>query len=221
MSTTDPTIPTSIPTPATRAVLVDTTSGGKPKTVALLSDWEYLERALQRLIAGWGRYIAAWEDKVVVHRQIWEQAECVRRLRERLTQFPGSVHNLDRPVSQRLETLANTVLLAPSHQDAIDGIYQLLAGALTGAYLHYIQHAHPIHDAPTVAMLHEIVSVKEQQRLWLRDYRRRYPHTTSPAYRTAVERELAACQLLLSPLSVDGTPAAPAGVNTNFRLPAR
>ena len=45
---------------------------------------------------------------------------------------------------------------------------------LTGAYLHYIQHAHPIHDAPTVAMLHEIVSVKEQQRLWLRDYRRRY-----------------------------------------------
>src|SRR6266498_4193766 len=149
MSTTDPVIGA----PATRAVLVEATSGGKPTTVALLSDWEYLERALQRLIAGWGRYIAEWADKVTVHRQIWKQAECVRRLRERLTQFPGSVHNLDRPVSPRLEALANTALLAPSHQDAVDGIYQLLAGALTSAYLHYIQHAHPIHDAPTVAML--------------------------------------------------------------------
>jgi hypothetical protein len=221
MTTFDPASAAPLPAPATRAVLVDATSGGKPKTVALLSDWEYLERALQRLIAGWGRYIAEWEDKVVVHRQIWEQAECVRRLRERLTQFPGSVHNLDRPVSQRLEALANTALLAPSHQDAIDGIYQLLAGALTGAYLHYIQHAHPIHDAPTVAMLHEIVSVKEQQRLWLRDYRRRYPHTTNSAYHAAIERELAACEQLLRPLPIDGTPAAPAGINTSFRLPAR
>ena len=48
MSTTDP----LIVAPAMRAVLVEPTSGGKPTTVALLSDWEYLERALQRLIAG-------------------------------------------------------------------------------------------------------------------------------------------------------------------------
>src|SRR5207247_2305992 len=134
MTTFDPAMAEPIPAPATRAVLVEASSGGKPTTVALLSDWEYLERALQRLIAGWGRYIAEWEDKVVVHRQIWEQAECVRRLRE---------------------------------------------------------------------------------------YRRRYPHATSPAYRAAIERELAACEQLLRPLTVEGTPAAPAGVNTSFRLPAR
>ncbi|HEU5099825.1 MAG TPA: hypothetical protein VFU22_12430 [Roseiflexaceae bacterium] len=221
MTLSDPIVADPIGAPGQRTVLVDAASGGKPKTVALLSDWEYLERSIQRLIAGWGRYFAEWNDKVAVHRQIWEQAECVRRLRERLTQFPGSVHNLDRPVSARLEALANTVLLAPSHQDAVDGIYQLLTGALTGAYLHYIQHAHPIHDAPTVAMLHEIVSVKEQQRLWLRDYRRRYPHAANLDYRAAIERELATCGLLHQPLPVDASPAAPAGVNTNFRLPAR
>jgi hypothetical protein len=200
---------------------VDAESGSKPRTVARLQDWEYLERALMRLIAGWGRYFAAWEDKVAVHRHIWEQAECARRLRERLTQFPGNRHNLDQPVSRRLETLANTALLAPSHQDAVDGIYQLLSGALTGAYLHYIQHAHPIHDAPTVAALHEIVSVKEQQRLWLRDYRRRYQHATSPTYRAAIEEALAACGHLLRPVPRDDEAAAPAGVRTDFRLPAR
>jgi hypothetical protein len=200
---------------------VDADSGSKPRTVARLQDWEYLERATMRLIAGWGRYIAAWDDKVAVHRHIWEQAECVRRLRERLTQFPGSVHNLDQPVSQRLETLANTVLLAPSHPDAVDGIYQLLSGALIASYLNYIQRAHPIHDAPTVAALHEIVGVKEQQRLWLREHRRRYPHSTSAPYRAAIEEALAGCGDLLRPLGRDGSAAAPAGVRTDFRLPAR
>lgn len=199
-----------------RAVEVEPEGGRKPRTVARLRDWEYLERSLLRLVAGWGRYAAEWQDKIVVHRQIWEQAECVRRLRERLAQFPGSVHNLDAPVSARLEQLANTVLLAPTHQDAIDGIYQLLTGALTMAYLTYVQQAHPVHDAPTVAMLHEIISIKEQQRLWLRDYRRRYPHTTNVAYREAIERALHACGDLLAPL-----PAVPVGVNTDFRLPAR
>lgn len=42
-------------------------------------------------------------------------------------------------------------------------------------------------------MLHEIVAIKEQQRLWLRDYRRRYPHTTDATYRAAIEREVEAC----------------------------
>lgn len=211
----------SAPPPQGWEIQVDAGSGSKPRTVARLQDWEYLEGSLMRLVAGWGRYFADWNDKVAVHRHIWEQAECVRRLRDRLAQFPGSVHNLDQPVSRRLELLANTVLLAPSHQDAVDGVYQLLTGALTGAYLHYIQRAHPIHDAPTVAMLHEIVSVKEQQRLWLRDYRRRFPHTTDAGYRASIERALAECGDLLQPLPRDGAAAAPAGVNTAFRLPAR
>lgn len=202
-------------------VQVDPESGSKPRTVARLQDWEYLERSLMRLIAGWGRYFAAWDDKVAVHRHIWEQAECVRKLRDRLTQFPGSVHNLDQPVSERLEQLANAVLLAPSHQDAVDGVYQLLSGALTASYLGYIQRAHPIHDAPTVAVLHEIVGTREQQRLWLREYRRRYPHTTSAAYRAAIEEALAACGDLLRPVPRDNGPAAPAGVRTDFRLPLR
>jgi hypothetical protein len=202
-------------------IQVDAASGSKPRTVARLQDWEYLERALMRLIAGWGRYFADWDDKVAVHRHIWEQAECVRRLRDRLAQFPGSVHNLDVPVSRRLEDLANAVLLAPSHQDAVDGIYQLLSGALTGAYLGYIQRAHPIHDAPTVALLHEIVGVKEQQRLWLRGYRRRFPHAPSAEYRETVARAIADCGDLMQPLPREGTPAAPAGLNTDFRLPAR
>jgi hypothetical protein len=180
--------------------------------------------SIHRLIAAWGRNFSEWEDIVTCHRHIWEQAECVRRLRERIVQFPGSVNNVEAPVSARLEKLANTVLLAPSFEDAVDGIYQYLSGALTMSYLRYAQAAHPVHDAPTVAMLHEIITVKEGMRLWLRDYRRRNPHTVDAAYRAAVEHEIEACGNLLQALPIEGEAAAPVGVNTDFRLrkyPAR
>src|SRR4028118_672562 len=198
---------------------VDETSGSKPKTVARLSDWEYLEKSLHRLICGWGRFFGEWDDITAVHRHVWEQSECVRRLRERLVQFPGTTNNLDAPVAPRLEKLVNTVLLAPSHQDAIDGIYHILVGALTASYLDYVQKAHPVHDAPTVALLHEIVGIKEQMRLWLRSYRRRHPHTTDAEYSVAIARELEACGNLHAALPVEGAGAAPAGGNTAFRLP--
>jgi hypothetical protein len=144
----------------TRAVLVDaplaTRASGeasrKPKTIARLSDWQYIERSLHRIIAGWGRHFWDWADVTACHRHIWEQAECVRRLRDRLEQFPGAAQHLDAPVSQRLERLANAVLLAPSFHDAIDGAYGILMPALTRSYQEYGATAHPIHDAPTIAV---------------------------------------------------------------------
>ena len=57
-------------------------------------------------------------------------------------------------------------------------------------------------------------------RLWLRDYRRRNPHTIDEAYKNAIETELKNCAGLLEALPVEGEGAAPVGVNTDFRLPA-
>jgi hypothetical protein len=204
-----------------RELLVTAQSGKKPLIVQRMNEWHYLERSLHRLVAAWARRFPDWEDKRAVCRHVWEQAECVRRLRERLVEFPGTSTNLDAPVSARLEHLTNTVLLAPTHQDAVDGVYQILTGALVHAYLRYVEHAHPVHDAPTVAMLQEIVRIKEQQRLWLRDYRRRYPHTVNAAYRGAIEAAIADCADFRESLPVDpADPAQPVGVRTGFRLPA-
>ncbi len=200
-----------------RALLVDGNSKQKPRTVDQLNDWQYLEQSIFRLIAAWGRDVAEWDDKSSIHRQIWDQAESVRRLRERVEQFPGG--KADAPVSSRLENLANTVLLAPSLDDALDGIYEMLVKTLVGAYAEYSSKVHPVHDAPTVALLHEINQIKSQEWLWYRDYRRRHPHQTDAAFRARVEAELAACGDLRSPLPVeDGDEAQPAGVRTDFRL---
>ncbi len=205
------------PPPPKHAVLVDAASKQKPRTVDLLNDWQYVEKSIHRLIAAWGRDVPEWNDKSTIHRHIWDQAECVRRLRERVAQFPGG--KPDAPVSPRLETLVNTVLLAPSLNDALDGIYELLLKTLVAAYGEYIAGVHPVHDAPTIALLHEINQLKSQQWLWYRDYRRRHPHQTQAAYRAQVTELLATCGHFRAPLPVTrGTEAQPAGVATDFRL---
>lgn len=196
---------------------VDATTRQKPAIVDLLGDWQYVERSMHRLICAWGREIAPWDDKSAIHRHVWDQAECVRRLRERIAQFPGG--KPDAPVSARLEHLASAILLAPGLEDALDGIYQCLLKTLTAAYGEYSTHAHPIHDAPTVALLHEINQIKSQQWLWYRDWRRRHPHVTDATYRAAVESQLAACGHLREPLKIGAEGhARPAGVGTDFRL---
>ena len=213
MSTVAPE-PVSIPK---RELLVDPGSRQKPRTVDQLNDWQYLEHSILRLIAGWCREVSGWDDKSALHRQIWDQAESVRRLRERISQFPGG--KPDAPVSADLEVLANTVLLAPTLNDALDGIYELLLKALVGAYAEYASRVHPIHDAPTIALLKEINQIKSQEWLWYRDYRRRHPHRTDAGYRSAVEKAIAACGSLRAPLPVEaGKEARPAGVGTDFRL---
>ncbi len=204
-----------------REVLITAKSGRKPLTVARLNDWHYIEQSLMRLIAAWGRYFPAWSDKTACHRHIYEQAECVQKLRDRLTEFPGTKGNLDAPVSQKLENLVNTVLQAPTFEDAIDGVYSVLMGALTTAYLEYGGKAHPVHDAPTLSTLHQVLGFKNGMRLWLRDYRRRHPHTINADYKAAIESELANCFDLKQAVPIEDNIAAPCGVNTDYRLPAR
>ena len=207
-----------LPSPATRpTVLVEPTTRQRPRNVDLMNDWQYVERSIHRLLAAWGRDLPEWENKSALHRHIWDQAECVRRLRDRVEQFPSG--KADAPVSARLEKLANAVLLAPSLQDALDGIYELLLKTLVAAYGEYIGSVHPIHDAPTIALLHEINQIKSQQWLWYRDYRRRLPHVTDATYRARVQALLDECGQFRTPLPVAaGAEARPAGLATDFRL---
>ncbi len=217
MNTTATASPAS-PATVRRHVLVDQQTKQRPKIVDRLNDWQYLERTAHRLIAAWGRRMADWDGKSALHRHIWDQAECVRRLRERITQFPGG--KPDAPVSPRLESLGNRLLFAPSFDDALDGIYLLLLKALVSAYVDYTGKAHAVHDAPTVAVLHEINQIKSQQWLWYRDYRRKNPHTTDATYLAAVRAEIEACGGFLEALPVaPGEAAKLCGVGRDFALP--
>jgi len=205
----------SPPRPATPQV--DRRTKIKPLIVDQLNDWQYVERSIHRLLAGWGRHFGDWAGKSACHRHVWEQASVIQKLRSRIAEFPGG--KPDAPVSAKLETLANTVLLAPSFEDALDGIHLLLAKALAASYAAYVCQAHPVHDAPTVRLLHEISGAKEQEWLWYRSWRREHPHATDSAYRARVEEALADCGHLAAPLPVRGPAARPCGVGVEFSLP--
>ena len=208
---------TEIPAPVTRNAQVDRNTRIKPHIVDQLNDWQYVERSIHRLLAGWGRFFCEWDGKSACHRHVWEQAEVIRRLRERIAEFPGGKPHA--PVSAKLEELANATLLAPSFEDALDGIYQLLTKALAASYVAYVQNAHPIHDAPTVRLLHEITGAKEQEWLWYREWRREHPHQIDADYRDRVKKALSDCGNLMQPLPVEGKSAAPCGIKTDFSLP--
>jgi hypothetical protein len=197
--------------------LIDVNTRQKPRTVDLLNDWQYVERSVHRLLAAWGRRVRAWDDKSAWHRFVWDQAEIVKRLRVRVAEFPGG--KPDAAVSARLEEVVNTVLLAPNVEDAIDGIFCLLLQCQVSAYAEYSSNTHPVHDAPTLAVLHEINQLKSTQWMWYRDYRRRQPHTTTESYAASVGAALRAVGEFRQPVPVGGGSAArPAGVGTPFRL---
>lgn len=209
--------------PATSGVVrrdlqVDAGTRKIPEIVRRLNDWQYLERSIHRMLAGWGRHQDEWDDKVALHRHVWDQAEIVRRLRERIGEFPGG--KPDAAVSPELEKVADTVFLAPSFQDALDGIYHLLLQALTRAYVSYVQNAHPVHDAPTISMLYEINTIKEQHFFWFRDYRRRHPHTPDPDYRSRVIEAIEGVGGFRKAIPFKGRSGArPCGIESNFRTP--
>ena len=206
------------PQPAKRQVQITATTKQKPPIVDQLNDWQYLERTAHRLLAAWGRHMADWEGKSAIHRHVWDQAECVRRLRDRIEEFPGG--KADASVSPRLEAVANALLFAPSFDDALDGIYLFLLKASMAAYVDYTSKAHPIHDAPTAAVLHEVNQIKSQQWLWYRDYRRQHPHSTDADYEAKVLGQIKACGGFTQPLPVSpGEVARLCGLESDFQLP--
>jgi hypothetical protein len=203
---------------ALREVQVDLGTRKKPKVVFRLQQWEYLERSLHRLLCGWGRHLSEWDDKIALARHVWEQAESVQRLRQRLVEFPGASSNLEGSVSVRLQKVGETVLHAPSWQDAFDGIAQHFLSALVKSYLDYAKNAHPVHDAPTLAVIAANVRAKDQIRRWLRDFRRRFPHEVDSNYIERIGLALGSASDFLEILPTEPR-AKPIGVESGFRPP--
>jgi hypothetical protein len=200
-----------------RKILVSPDSRHIPHSVPLLNQWQYVERTIHRLLAAWGRHMSDWDGKATLHRHVWDQAEIIRRIRTRIAQFPGG--KPDAPVSSLLANLADTALLAPCFEDALDGIYKYILQGQTKAYVEYVQNAHPVHDGPSLSLFHEINTIKEQHFFWYRSYRRQFPHTTDRTYEQALQRALSEAGALQSILPLAEGSTIPCRPTESFQLP--
>ena len=53
-------------------VQVGPTSGKIPHSALILSEMEYLERSIHRMMCGWGNQFLEWKDKQALSRHAWE-----------------------------------------------------------------------------------------------------------------------------------------------------
>lgn len=190
-----------------------------PDAYVLLSNWRYMEYSVLRVIAGWGRCAGDWEDKLAVCYHVWLQAQVVDRFRRRLDMYPGG--KPDGPVNAVFERIGNAVLLAPSWDDAMAAVHDVINPLLLKAYVDYIASSHPVHDRPTHELLRETLELKRQEREWYEGFKKRHPHTIDSGYLKRIQAELAA----LGPAGLGGlveagtAPARAVGAGIDFRMP--
>ena len=213
----------ALPLPASDAAIASLAPPGPrrprivPDAYVLLANWRYVEHALLRVIAGWGRSAADWEDKIAVCHHTWFQAEAVERIRRRLEMFVGG--KPDQPVNEAFGRLMNGVLLAPSFADAMAGVHELIQPALASAYAGYIRSSHPVHDMPTHTLVREIIAFKQTQAEWYRGFRERHPQKLDAAYLERIRETLAEVGELRTPIGHVTPFAAACGRGTPFVMP--
>lgn len=93
----------------------------------ILLRYEYLERRLLRIMAGWIPGTARWEAKFLLGRLVWEDAEHTQSLRSRILELRTSERILDRAPSPHLALVMDELLLASDWCEFLIGVSTLEA----------------------------------------------------------------------------------------------
>lgn len=123
----------------------------------LLLRYEYLERRLLRIMAGWIPGTARWEAKFLLGRLVWEDAEHTQSLRTRLLELRTSERILDRAPSPHLTLMLDEMLLASDWCEFLIGV-STLKQALVQAYQRHLTQTQPLVDQPTVRILRILIA---------------------------------------------------------------
>lgn len=130
----------------------------------LLRRFASVERRSMRILAAWLPEIAHWETKKAVARHIWDEAEHVTWLRQRLGELRGGRPDTD--ADPGMVQLMNEVINAPNTAGLIGGLYLGVKRHLLEGYKGHINKTNDIVDAPTIKVLHRIILEEQQHLAW-------------------------------------------------------
>src|SRR5688572_5942181 len=142
-----------------------------------------MERATLRRMGGWLARIPYWDAKLAVGTHLWEDAQHAEGVLKRLHELKdlGAERRTHSSTERVLERAATA-----EHADAfLAGIYRVVKPWLLDRYEEHLRFTDPVMDAPTVALLENVVREKQQQIGWFAAYRPRY----SPALDPGATRE--------------------------------
>ena len=127
----------------------------------ILLRYEFIERRLLRVMAGWMPGTARWEAKIVLGRLIGEDAEHTQSLRSRILELRTSERILDRAPSPHLALVLDELVLADDWREFFTGVIALKT-ALLAAYRRHLTQTQPLVDQPTVRLLRLLIAEESE-----------------------------------------------------------
>jgi len=127
----------------------------------LLNRYRFIEYECLRVLAGWLPATANMEWKLAMGRLLWEDAQHVQQLYQRLREVQTPAFRP--PGDDALERLMAEAIHAPTAADLLAALFRVIKPALVAAYRWHIDQTFANPDAPTLyAFKHILVDETEQ-----------------------------------------------------------
>jgi hypothetical protein len=130
----------------------------------LLNRYRFIEYEMVRILAGWLPATAQMETKLAMGRLLWEDAQHVQHLYQRLREVQTPAFRP--PADPVLEQLMAEAIHAPDEQTLLAGLFRVIKPALTAAYRWHLSQTFANPDAPTLYAFKHILVDEEEQVQW-------------------------------------------------------
>ncbi|MGH2613832.1 MAG: hypothetical protein ACRDJC_01210, partial [Thermomicrobiales bacterium] len=139
---------------------------GVEESAAFLRRIELVHRKLVYLESAHVVLRSLWELKAALGRHLYEDAEAVAILRERILDLRQNPSVLAREPDQRLSLLMDELLHAATDEELLVGLYEIVKPALLEAERAYARTTHQIVDYPSIRLLRPVIADLEEQVAW-------------------------------------------------------
>ena len=130
----------------------------------LLNRYRFIEYETLRILAGWLPATAQMELKLAMGRLLWEDAQHVQQLYQRLREVQTPAFRP--PGDTALEHLMAEAIHAPTELDLLAGLFRVIKPALVAAYQWHRAQTFANPDAPTLYAFKHILIDEEEQVSW-------------------------------------------------------
>jgi len=130
----------------------------------LLNRYRFVEYEMLRILTGWLPATAQMELKLAIGRLLWEDAQHVQHLYQRLREIQTPAFR--DPADAALKRLMAEAINAPSERDLLAGLCRVIKPALARAYRWHMAQTFANPDAPTLYAFKHILLDEEQHMRW-------------------------------------------------------
>jgi bacterioferritin (cytochrome b1) len=137
------------------------------ESAALLRRYHQIERACMRAALAWMLEAPRYEDKYAIGYHLWDHAEHVNWIRERLSELRGG--HPDANADPTMQLVLDETLHARSTAELAAGLYLGVKAALVEQYREHLRLADPSANAVEVRLIERIIPDLERHISWAKE----------------------------------------------------